>query len=136
MLPRSHKGNMLFFHTAIAGGKMDTNLKAVKALLETRNFFEHKDFCKETSLENLNNATTLENLIIVIEKHFCMDRFQFQYDSKTQKFMKNEIMEDEELYASDGCKECELKCFKSEYTVEEFIKLCEIVFRPVAVQLA
>lgn len=112
------------------------NLKAVKATLMSRNFFEHKDFCEENSLQILNNATTLENIIIVIEKSFCTNSFQFQYDSKIHKFVKIGIMEDEDMYVSKGCKECELKCFKSEYIVEDFIKLCGNVFRPIAVTLA
>lgn len=117
---------------------MDTNLSLVRKALLKRNYF-HFDGSKEgeESLKNLEEATELQNIIIRIEKSFNVSQYDFQYNAERGKFIRLDEAEDPSHYLiSKKCKRCSVQCFKSVYSVNEFIELCKNVFEPVSVRVA
>lgn len=116
---------------------MDENLKAVREALLARNYFEFDGSKGEESLKHLNNATDLQSIIIRIEKNFNVSQYDFQYSSEKDKFIRLNETEDAEHYTvHKKCCKCSIQCFKSEYSVYEFIELCKNVFEPISVKVA
>lgn len=116
---------------------MDTNIKAVQEALLNRNFFEFDGSKGQESLKNLNNATDLQSIIIRIEKNFNVSQYDFQYIPEKDKFIRLHETECAEHYTiHEKCIKCAIPCFKSEYSVNEFIELCKNVFEPISVKLA
>ena len=58
---------------------MDTTIEVVREALLSRNWFD------ENSLRLLNDATDLDNVIILFQKSFNVDEYFFQYNSKKKK---------------------------------------------------
>ena len=116
---------------------MNTNIKVVQEALLDRNFFEFDSSEGQESLNNLNNATDLQSIIIRIEKNFNVSQYDFQYSSEKDKFIRLHETECAEHYIiHKKCSECAIQCFRSEYSVDEFIELCRNVFEPISVKLA
>ena len=126
-----------FLIQQLQGGKMNTNIKVVQEALLDRNFFEFDSSEGQESLNNLNNATDLQSIIIRIEKNFTVSQYDFQYSSEKDKFIRLHETECAEHYIiHKKCSECAIQCFRSEYSVDEFIELCRNVFEPISVKLA
>lgn len=104
--------------------------------LKSKNYFE---FGKKDSLEVFTNATSLEDLIIQVERNCNVDQPLFRYNPVTHKFYRvaisekdKELLERETLYNVHP--ECKKRgCLSREIKVETFIKLMDFVFEPIAV---
>ena len=113
---------------------MDTNMKVVREALLSRNWFD------ENSLKILNDATDLDKIVIQIEKSFNCDHYDFQYNSIKRKFIRLGKREGKGLNTmystNEKCMKCSVKCYRSAYSITEFIELCKGVFEPISVRLA
>lgn len=116
---------------------MDTNFKIVREALLARNFFKYDGTNGKESLRNLQTATNLQSIIITIEKSMNFNTYDFQYNPENCKFIRLHKTENSEHYTTiERCRNCSTPCFKSEYSIEEFIENCQQVFEPICVKLA
>ncbi len=116
---------------------MDNNLRALKEQLLSRNYFQFYGSEGSESLKALDEAESLDSIVIRIEKSFNCDQYDFRFDKEKNRFIRLGEPESAEWYLRlKQCRKCDHQCFHSEYTVVEFIKLCQHAFEPVSVKKA
>ncbi|MCI8352851.1 MAG: hypothetical protein HFJ58_04560 [Clostridia bacterium] len=104
--------------------------------LKEKNYFESE---KKDSLEVLEKATHLEDVIIQVERNCNVDNLLFQYDPVTRKLCRvTPRQEDVDLLNReahyDVHPECKKrKCLSKAISITDFIKLLDFVFEPLAV---
>ena len=104
--------------------------------LKRKNYF---DLGKEDSLEVLERAEHLEDVIIQVERNCNVDNLLFRYNPATRKFHRVTLTDkDKELLKREAKynvrRKCiERQCLKKDINVDSFIELLEFVFEPIAV---
>ena len=104
--------------------------------IKSKNYFETG---KKDSLEVLEKAEHLEDIIIQVERNCNVDKLLFRFNSSTRKFHRvaltdydKELLEIEKKYKVH--RKClERQCLKEEINVDSFIELLEFVFEPIAI---
>lgn len=104
--------------------------------LKKKNYFESG---KKDSLEVLEGMAQLEDVLIQVERNCNVDKPIFQYNPVTHQFCRvtptqkdEDLLNREALYnVHPECKE--RKCLDKAISVDDFIKLLDFVFEPIAV---
>lgn len=104
--------------------------------LKAKNYFWSG---KKDSLEVLEKVARLEDVIIQVERNCNVDKPLFQYDPVTHKFCRVtptqadvDLLNREALYnVHPKCKK--RKCLSKAISIDDFIKLLDFVFEPIAV---
>lgn len=104
--------------------------------LKNKNYFEHE---KKDSLEVLEKASHLEDVIIKVERNCNVDHLLFRYDSHKHCFYRVTLtQQDEDLLSRERFysvhPECKKrKCLSREIMIDDFISLLDFVFEPLAI---
>lgn len=112
-----------------------SNKERIYQALKEKNF----EFEKKDSLEVLEKATRLEDVIIQVERNCNIDRLLFQYNPVTHQFCRvTPTQKDVDLLnreAHDNLHpECrKRKCLSKAISIADFIKLLDFVFEPCAI---
>lgn len=113
-----------------------SNKERIYQALKEKNYFESG---KKDSLEVLEKATRLEDVIIQVERNCNVDKLLFQYNPVTHQFCRvTPTQEDVDLLNKEAHyavhPECrKRKCLSKAISIADFIKLLDFVFEPLAV---
>lgn len=106
--------------------------------LKQRNFFES---CHKDSLEKLENALHLEDVIFEVERGCNVDHLFFRYNPKTNKFHRVAFtLEDKKLWRKETLhlrpahpKCASRQCFNKRISIDTFVLLLAREFEAVAI---
>ena len=104
--------------------------------LKSKNYFEYE---KKDSLEVLEKASYLEDVIIKVERNCNVNQLLFRYDSNKRCFYRVILtQQDEDLLSKErfyrvhpDCKK--RKCLSRKIMIDDFISLLDFVFEPLAI---
>lgn len=107
--------------------------------LKNLNYFESG---KKDSLEVLERATNLEDVILQVERSCNVDKLLFRYDPATRKFCRvTPRKEDVELLEREVAYRVQIecrnrKCLRRKIDFDDFIELLAGAFEPIGVYKA
>lgn len=104
--------------------------------LKNKNYFEYE---KRNSLEVLEKASHLEDVIIKVERRCNVDDLLFRYGPYEHCFYRVTLtQQDEDLLSRENFysvpPECKRrKCLSRKIIIDDFIRLLDFVFQPIAI---